>query len=102
MWFFDNKKKKEKQLEKENEEKLIIEKRKKKFDEIEQFAKIGEYIKYLGVKMLVVNYHTYTPDSFSWSYEPSLNVEYMDKNNIIQKARFDNNDLKFIKKVKRS
>jgi len=62
---------------------------------IEGFAEIGEYIKYLNVKMLVVSYGH---DGIVVLNIPSLNVEYMDKTNRVQHIQFDEEELQFITK----
>lgn len=63
---------------------------------IAAFAKIGDDIEYLGVKMLVVSYGH---DGIVVLNIPSLNVEYMDKVNRLQKLQFDDDELHLVKNL---
>jgi hypothetical protein len=55
----------------------------KRYKAAVEFAKQGDYIKYLGVKMLVVGHHEYV-DPYTNDI-PAIRVEWMDNQKHIQK-----------------
>lgn len=63
---------------------------------VENFAKIGDYIEYLGVKMLVVGYHNYNCPGWN---TPALHVEWMDTYKRIQRAYFYDYNLPMCKHI---
>jgi hypothetical protein len=68
-------------------------------NEVESFAAIGEFIEYMGVKLLVVGYHKFIPvfggDSF---WVRGINVEWFNSLNEIQRAFIRHNELKLMNK----
>lgn len=71
----------------------------KRYNIVESFAKIGDYVEYLGVKMLVVGYH----DWYLYGYpQPSLRVEWMDTCKHLQQTSISDSKLVCCKHISTS
>ena len=89
-----------KYFEKRNERKLKEqEERRKPYKQVEEFAGIGEYIEYLGVKMLVVDHHTVQFAGGRVWRSACLKVEWMNTRNELQQASISLRELKFCKYI---
>ena len=71
----------------------------KRYETVENFANVGDFVEYLGVKMLVVGYHNWNP--YYWN-TPSLNVEWMDNCKRLQKNSIRDWELKLCKRISTS
>lgn len=61
----------------------------KRYKAAEAFAKKGDSILYLGVKMLVVGHHNWNRYGYN---TPSIRVEWMDKNNCLHEGSISDCD----------
>ena len=68
----------------------------KRYETVESFAKIGDYVEYLGVKMLVVGYHDWNPYYYN---RPSLRVEWMSTSLCLQKISILDTELSLCKRI---
>jgi hypothetical protein len=74
---------------------------------VEAFAKIGDWVEYLGVKMLVVGYHDFKIGFKVGNFCPipypipvfCLNVEWMDSYKHLQKASIVADKIQFCRNI---
>jgi hypothetical protein len=81
--------------EQEIKDKLV---REQEFEEAESFAKIGEVIEYLGVKVTVVGYHDVFYFFHASHFRPGIRVQWFDKDNRLQETFINNQKFLLIKK----